>query len=562
MPSRLYVSFGLWLLAATVWGVSAPLPVGSQFQVNTYTTASQSFPAVSMDADGDFGVVWESWGSSSGDTWYDSVHARRYAADGAPQASSFQVNTYTPSYQNGVAISLDADGDFVVVWQSDGSSAGDTSDESIQGQRFSAAGVAQGAQFQVNAYTTGAQSVPAVASDPDGDFVVVWRSDGSSGSDTFYGSIQGQRFSATGATSGEQFQVNTYTTQVQSYPAVALSAAGDFAVVWVSIGSSGGDTANWSIQGQRWAAAGTPQGAQFQVNTYTTSYQTSPAIAMQADGDFVVVWDSRGSSGGDTSLYSIQGQRYAADGSPIGGQFQVNSYTTSYQRIPAVGMDVDGDFVVAWQSNGSSGGDTALESIQGQRFSAGGTALGGQFQANTYTSNFQDSPAIALSADGDFVIVWRSWGSSGGDASDGSIQGQRFRVTGELLGRVFFDANANGLQNAGEPGIPGIAVELYDDTLTLRRTAITDLLGEYHLRPKEGSWHLRFRAPPAYFTSPHAGGDDTLDSDAAPATGETPPFPVTINVLDSTLDAGFVVFPLFWDGFEGNSTGAWSLAVP
>ena len=83
MPSRLYGSFGLWLLAATVWGVSPPLPVGSQFQVNTYTTNTQSFPAVSSAADGDFAVVWESWGSSLGDTWFDSVHARRYAADGS-----------------------------------------------------------------------------------------------------------------------------------------------------------------------------------------------------------------------------------------------------------------------------------------------------------------------------------------------------------------------------------------------------------------------------------------------------------------------------------------------
>ena len=60
-------------------------------------------------------------------------------------------------------------------------------------------------------------------------------------------------------------------------------------------------------------------------------------------------------------------------------------------------------------------------------------------------------------------------------------------------------------------------------------------------------------------TSPDVGGDDTVDSDADPATGETAPFPVTINVLDTTIDAGFVVLPvflpIFLDGFEtGNST--------
>jgi hypothetical protein len=35
---------------------------GGEFQVNTYTTGSQSDPAVAAAADGAFVVVWESWG--------------------------------------------------------------------------------------------------------------------------------------------------------------------------------------------------------------------------------------------------------------------------------------------------------------------------------------------------------------------------------------------------------------------------------------------------------------------------------------------------------------------
>jgi uncharacterized membrane protein len=33
-------------------------------------------------------------------------------------------------------------------------------------------------------------------------------------------------------------------------------------------------------------------GAEFQVNTYTTDHQTSPAVAADAAGNFVVVWES------------------------------------------------------------------------------------------------------------------------------------------------------------------------------------------------------------------------------------------------------------------------------
>jgi len=58
-----------------------------------------------------------------------------------------------------------------------------------------------------------------------------------------------------------------------------------------------------------WAQPPTSEGGEFQVNTYTTSYQENPAVALDAAGDFVVVWGSDGSSGTDSSSYSIQGQR-------------------------------------------------------------------------------------------------------------------------------------------------------------------------------------------------------------------------------------------------------------
>src|SRR5262245_10426985 len=68
-----------------------------------------------------------------------------------------------------------------------------------------------------------------------------------------------------------------------------------------------------------------PAGPGFQVNSYTTNNQYGPSVAADADGDFVVVWQSQGSSGGDSSGYSIQGQRYTRAGSAVGSQFQVNT---------------------------------------------------------------------------------------------------------------------------------------------------------------------------------------------------------------------------------------------
>jgi hypothetical protein len=150
-------------------------------------------------------------------------------------------------------------------------------------------------------------------------------------------------------------------------------------------------------------------------------------VAADADGDFVVVWESYGSSGTDTSGYGIQGQRYASDGSTQGAEFEVNAYTTSDQEYPSVATDADGDFVVAWHSFGSFGTDTSFESIQGQRYDSGGSTQGAEFQVNTYTMNFQTNPSVAADANGDFVVVWQC-GASPGDPSRSSIQGQRYRL--------------------------------------------------------------------------------------------------------------------------------------
>src|SRR5436305_1610207 len=63
-----------------------------------------------------------------------------------------------------------------------------------------------------------------------------------------------ERYSAAGAPLGGDVRVNTYTTGRQSYPAVALAAAGDFVVVWQSYGQ---DVPNaYGVYAQRYSAAG------------------------------------------------------------------------------------------------------------------------------------------------------------------------------------------------------------------------------------------------------------------------------------------------------------------
>lgn len=417
--------FGVLLLTES--GRGQPVPLGPDFQVNTYTTEMQDYPGVAVDADGGFVVVWHSYGSSGSDSSDSSIQGQRFDWKGAPVGDEFQVNTLTTSLQEYPSIAVNADGDFAVVWESFVSAGSDSSSRSIQGQLFDSAGAPSGDQFQVNSYTTNGQRIPIVAFDADGDFLVVWSSDGSSGTDTSGTSIQGRFFDSAGVPFGEEFQLNTYTSAGQAFPSVAFGPDGGFVAVWNSLGSSGSDTSESSIQGQRFDSAGAKIGGEFQVNTYTTSWQVRPAVKIDSGGSFVVIWTSWGSNGSDSSYCSIQGQRFSALAVPVGDQLQVNTYTTAEQQLPSLAMDAEGDFVVVWQSAGSSGSDSSTTSIQGQLFDSAGLPVGQEFQVNSYTLGVQAEPYVAMNANSELVVVWTSIASSGSDTFY-SVQARRFVV--------------------------------------------------------------------------------------------------------------------------------------
>jgi hypothetical protein len=173
-------------------------------------------------------------------------------------------------------------------------------------------------------------------------------------------------------------------------------------------------------------AQGSPVGPEFRVNTYTYQWQQQPSVAGDASGNFVVVWTSRG----DGSLYGVFGQRYSSSGAPIGPEFRVNTFTTDNQIGQAVAADPAGNFVVVWHSYGQDGSETG---VFGQRYASSGAPLGSEFRVNTYTTDYQDAPAVAAGTAGDFVVVWDSQGQVGSR----SVFGQRYASSGAPVGPEF-----------------------------------------------------------------------------------------------------------------------------
>ncbi len=420
-------AFGQTVVIAVFWIVWGGTAKADDVQVNTYTTDNQSVPSIGMNAAGDFVVVWASDGSSGTDSSSVSVQGQRYAPTGSAIGGEFQVNSYTTGAQRSASVAVDVDGSFIVVWSSAGSNGTDTSSLSIQGQRYASDGSTLGGEFQVNTATYDVQSSPSVGLAPDGGFVVAWESGG-------YPDIQLQRFASDGSLLGGEIQANTFASGYQTFPSVAVAASGNFVVAWSS--RDYGEYYDTSARAQRYAADGSPLGGEFEINTYTTGGQSGPSVGFDGDDNFVAVWSGMG-GGDDTSSSGVHGQRFATDGSLVGGEFQVNSYTTNSQYRAAIGMQVDGSFVVVWQGLASNGSDSSSSSIQGRRFASDASPLGDDFQINTYTTDGQRLPAIGMDGDGEFVAVWSSYGSGGTDVSSSSIQ--RTRVS-----KIFADGFESG----------------------------------------------------------------------------------------------------------------------
>jgi hypothetical protein len=115
---------------------------------------------------------------------------------------------------------------------------------------------------------------------------------------------------------GAEFQVNTYTTADQiggSYNVVCRAPGGAFVIVWDDA-RNGGD-----VFGQRYDSAGARLGTEFRANTYTTGNQGDAAVACDAAGSFVILWDSYLQDGDFSGVYA---RRFTSAGAPADTEFR------------------------------------------------------------------------------------------------------------------------------------------------------------------------------------------------------------------------------------------------
>jgi len=377
-----------------------------EFRVNGTFESEQTRPSVAMDASGGSITAWDSY-NQDGDGW--GVYGIRHDSGGQPIGDEFRLSVVTAGHQRDIRVASAPDGRFAAVW-----SGPDASGSGIYLRRFSAGGVAQGAEVLVNTTTILDQERPAVAMDDQGRILVIWESPDSDG-----GGIFAQAFATDGTPAGGERRLNQTTANEQLLPAVATLPGVGFVAVWESIGQDGPAS---GIIGRRLGVTGAPVESEWIANTFTSGEQQRPAVAGMAGG-FAVVWQDANHLDGDG--WSIRLQRFDSTAAMVGFEIAVNQYGAGTQGDPTVALDGDGAALVGWQSDGQDGSSMGVY----LRIFWPDGLVSSEVQANLYTVGTQDDIDIACAPDGTYFAVWASGGQDGsGDGVYGVRAGIPFRT--------------------------------------------------------------------------------------------------------------------------------------
>jgi hypothetical protein len=186
-----------------------------------------------------------SWEGTSSASWLE----KEIKIDFGHGANPASVGS---DYSENPALGKLNNGNIIVVWE-DGDVGGGV--DNIVGQLFSPGGTKIGGEFTIDSSSSDTAD-PAVAALTDGRFIVVWEDMAGDGSGS---AIKGQVFTSGGVKSGEEFTVNTSTTDDQKYPTVTALANGDAFVTWTDYDGATSDIYSQVINLQSYVGDGSAE---------------------------------------------------------------------------------------------------------------------------------------------------------------------------------------------------------------------------------------------------------------------------------------------------------------
>lgn len=228
-------------------------------------------------------------------------------------------------------------------------------------------------------------------------------------------------------------------------PAVAMDAQGNFVMTWTNIDPETNDP---DIFVQRYDAEGHEISDKIRVNTTTADAQFMSQIAMNDNGDFIVTWTGYDPVSDSDNVY---GQIFTADMGLVGGEFVVSDTPDGMQDLPQVAMSNNGQIVVVWANDNFDG--TFDIDILAKIFNADGTPASDGFAVHDVLDGVQDEASVAIDSNGNFIVTWTEFAEdSMGHHDTGTIWARRFDASGAPTDATPFMVS-DGINNAFQSSI-------------------------------------------------------------------------------------------------------------
>jgi len=366
--------------------------------VNTQTDTTQRDSHIARDAAGNYIIAWDSENQATQNSQSD-IYFQLFDSNNNKVGSETLVNTVTDNEQERPALSINGNGNFVIVWASHTGNFDSIFD--IKGRLYKN-NQPVGDEFLINTTTQNSQTKPAATMNSDGSFVVTWESWFQIDSKDIYL----QQFDSDGNKIGIETLVNTTTNSGQGRPTIKHFNNGSFIVIWESWETLNDGTSNpgYDLYGKIFAADGSLLKDEFLINTYTENFQWFADVETFDDMSFIVSWCSWDQDGHWGGVYL---QKFGSLGEKIGTEVLVNSTTVNYQWLPKIRKTTENNFAVVWSSWQQDG---SREGVYLQVFDENLNKLSFETKVNDYSDNYQWEPDFISTDNNELLVTWSSWG--------------------------------------------------------------------------------------------------------------------------------------------------------
>ncbi|MEM0900829.1 MAG: hypothetical protein AAGI92_12855, partial [Pseudomonadota bacterium] len=405
--------------------------VGSEFQLNSLAAADdEQAPSITALPNGGFTMTYIDGDQVSGNTFSTRVVVESFNASGAPTGGVFTVAALTATglvaYEN-PTIAVASNSNSLIVWE-------DNVNGDILGQRYNPqSGSLDGPQLTLFSDASGPGEGTAgldVITLANGNFMVAQANQNASTNDEIQVRVVGANGTLLG---GAQTVYSALPSAVD--PSMTLLSDGRVAIAW-TVDNAGATDAGVRVSilnANGTVAVGGVNG----LNPATTvaDDQVEPEVVGLQDGGFVVFWADRGTS-------DLHGQRYNSSGSKVGGEFDVENWSSiQLSNIDAVLLE-DGRVQITWEEDFSSG--NIYSAIWDPRTAANSSAADGYIigTPGSDTINSTDDAEIVVGDDGNDRIIIGSADQDDADY-DGGL-GTDTLVFGSFTANISFSGLGTG----------------------------------------------------------------------------------------------------------------------